>query len=114
MEQVRRQGLASEANGDAGGLIHSAETELRKLGPESGSNLSSLINRLSKESVSEIEALIGELQSLRDYLLNEGVRIQREITEYARLNQAAMESTRVITETLLKWRAGPDRGSRTR
>jgi hypothetical protein len=30
MEQVRRQGLASEANGDASDLIHSAESESRK------------------------------------------------------------------------------------
>ena len=33
MEQVRRQGVAAEANGDASGLIHSAKTELRKLEP---------------------------------------------------------------------------------
>jgi len=113
MEQGRRQGLASQVNRDTSGLIHSAETELRKLGPDTGSNLSSLINRVSQASVSEIEMLIAELQSLRDYLLSEGQRVQREITEYARLNQGAMDSTRIITETLLKWKAGPDRGSRT-
>src|SRR6266516_334750 len=112
MEQVHREGLPSEASGDASDLIHSTENELRKLGPQIGSNLSSLINRVSKASVPEIEMLIAELQSLRDYLLNEGQRVQREITEYARLSQAAMESTRVITETLLKWKAGP-RDSRT-
>ncbi len=97
MEQVRRQGLASRANGDGSGF--SAEIELRKQGPEIGSNLSSLIQRV--------------LQGLRDYLLSEGQRVQREITEYGRLNQATMDSTRVITESLLKWKAGPDRGSRT-
>jgi hypothetical protein len=105
MEQVRRQGSASQTNGDASSLMHSADIEI-------GSNLSSLINRVSKASVSEIEKLIAELQSLRDYLLNEGQRIQREISGYTRLNQGAMESTRVITETLRKWKAGPDRGSR--
>ena len=112
MEQVRRQGLGTEADGDASRLIHSAEIELRKLGPESANNLSSLIHRVSQASVSEIEMLIAELQGLRDFLLNEGQRVQREITEYARLSQAAMESTRVITETQLKWKAGP-RDSRT-
>jgi hypothetical protein len=111
MEQVRRQGLASRANGDGSG--YSAEIELRKQGPEIGSNLSSLIQRVSGASVSEIEKLIAELQGLRDYLLSEGQRVQREITEYGRLNQATMDSTRVITESLLKWKAGPDRGSRT-
>ena len=111
MEQVRRQGLASRANGDGSGF--SAEIELRKQGPEIGSNLSSLIQRVSGASVSEIEKLIGELQGLRGYLLSEGQRVQREINEYARLNQATMDSTKIITESLLKWKAGPDRGSRT-
>ncbi len=106
------QAPASEANDDASDLIHNAESELRKLAPDSASNLSSLIQRVSQASVSEIEMLIAELQGLRDFLLNEGQRVQREITEYARLSQAAMESTRVITETLLKWKAGP-RDSRT-
>src|SRR5213080_2227592 len=110
MEQVGRQGLGS-TNVDASG--HSAEIELRKQGAEIGSNLSSLINRVSKASISEIEILITELQGLRDFLLNEGQRVQREITEYARLNQAAIDSTRVITESLLKWKAGtPNRGPR--
>jgi hypothetical protein len=62
--------------------------------------------------VTEIDRLIGELQSLRDYLLNEGQRIQRELTEYTRLNQGAMESTRVINETLMKMKTGPDRAFR--
>jgi hypothetical protein len=55
--------------------------------------------------------LIGELKSLRNYVLNEGQRIEREVTEYVRLNQGAIESTKVITETLLKWKT-PARGPR--
>ncbi len=106
MEHVHRPGLASEAKGDASG--HTVEIEL-----QIGSNLSSMIQRVSGASVSEIEKLIAELQGLRDFLLSEGQRVQREITEYGRLNQATMESTRVITESLLKWKAGPDRSSRT-
>jgi hypothetical protein len=119
MEQVHRHRLASEANRDPSGLIQSAEVELRRLKPEAdsgserASSLSAVIQRMSGTSLVEIEKLITELQSLRDHLLNEGQRIQREISGYARLNQGAVESTRVITETLLKWKAGLDRRSQT-
>ncbi len=77
--------------------------------PEGPSQLSSIIQRVSGASVAEIDALIAELQSLREYLVNEGQRIQRELTEYTRLNQGAMETTRVITASLLKTRTESDR-----
>jgi selenocysteine lyase/cysteine desulfurase len=74
-------------------------------GGEAGmSNLSSLIQRVSGASVQEIEKLIGELQELRDYLMKEGQRIQREITEYAHMSQAATKYTRIIAEKLAKWK----------
>jgi hypothetical protein len=66
------------------------------------SQLSSIIQGVSGASVAEIDGLIDELRSFRDYLLKEGQRIQRELTEYARLSQGAIETTRVITETVLK------------
>jgi hypothetical protein len=120
MGQVDRQGPASEFNGDVSDLVHRAETQLRKLQPETassgrfegGSSLSSLIQRISGTSVSEIEKLIAELNTLRDYLLNEGQRVQREITEYAHMSRAAIESTKVIAESLVKWKTGSNRGSR--
>ncbi len=119
MAQVDRQGRASEFNGDVGALVHRAEAQLRKLHPETasnrfeeGSSLSSLIQRISGTSVSEIEKLLTELNTLRDYLLNEGQRVQREITEYAHMSQAAIESTKIITDSLAKWKTGPTRGSR--
>jgi hypothetical protein len=105
MEQVPRQGLdfdESSANGSA----QRAEREPGK-GAEIGNNLSSLINRVSQASVAELDMLIAELQELRNFLLNEGQRIQREISEYARVNQATMETTRVITDSLARWKPGP-------
>src|SRR5260370_37440732 len=104
MGQVNGQGSASEFNGDASGLIHKAETQLRRLQPEPGSqsegvgNLSSVIQRISGTSVSEIEKLIAELQERRDYLLNEGQRVQRAITGYGHRRQAATKSPRSVTE----------------
>jgi len=103
MEQGHQEGLAS-AN-EAGG--HSTEIEI-------GRKLSGLIDRVSGASVSDIGMLIVELEALRDFLLSDGQRIRREVTEYARLNQSAINSTRVITEALLRWRAGNYSGPRTR
>ena len=64
-------------------------------------------------SVQEIDKLIGELQSLRDMLSNEGARVQREIIQYATLSQSAMQSTKIITESLAQWKgAGDQRNAR--
>ena len=70
-------------------------------------NISSLLQRVSGSSVQEIERLIGELQTLRDMLQSEGARVQREITQYANLSQAAMQSTKIIAESLTNWKAVP-------
>ncbi len=56
-------------------------------------NISSLLQRVSGTSVQEIDRLIGELQTLRDTLQNEGERVRREVIQYANLSQAAMQST---------------------
>jgi hypothetical protein len=45
---------------------------------------------------------------LRDRLHIEGERVQREIVEYASLSQAAMQSTKIISESLNHWKKVPD------
>jgi glutamyl/glutaminyl-tRNA synthetase len=72
------------------------------------SNIGSLLQRVAGTSVREIDKLIVELQTLRDMLQNEGARVQREIVEFASLSQGAMQSTRIITESLNQWRKVPD------
>ena len=59
-------------------------------------------------SVQEIDRLIAELQSLRDMLSVEGARVQREIVQYATLSQSAMQSTKIIAESLSHWKKVPD------
>ncbi|HEY6992606.1 MAG TPA: hypothetical protein VH397_02755 [Xanthobacteraceae bacterium] len=86
-------------------------TNLRR--PESdsevvASNIGALLQRVAGTSVQEIEKLIGELQTLRDMLQSEGARVQREIVEYATLSQAAMQSTKIIAESLTHWKKVPD------
>jgi ABC-type transporter Mla subunit MlaD len=67
-------------------------------------NISSQVQRVSGSSVQEIDRLIGELQTVRDTLQNEGERVQREIIQYANLSQAAMQSTKIIAESLTNWK----------
>ena len=59
-------------------------------------------------SLAEIEKLIGELEGLRDLLHAEGQRVQREISGYAQLSQAAMKSTRMIADNVTQWKRAAD------
>jgi hypothetical protein len=67
-------------------------------------SVNSLIQRVAGTSLSEIETLIGELEALRDVLHAEGQRVQREISGYAQLSQAAMKSTRMISDNVAQWK----------
>jgi hypothetical protein len=114
-EDEDRQGQPPEIEGEVRELIRRGLATARPApGGEAGmSNLSSLIQRVSGTSVQEIEKLIGELQELRDYLMKEGQRIQREITEYAHMSQAATKSTKIIAESLAQWKqTAAESGSR--
>jgi hypothetical protein len=90
-----------------------------RLAPETESevvanNISTLLQRVAGTSVQEVDRLISELQTLREMLQNEGVRVQREIVEYANLSQSAMQSTKIIAESLGSWKGmGVVRGARS-
>ena len=86
--------------------------------PESDSelvanNINQLLGRVAGTSVQEIDRLITELQTLRDTLQSEAARVQREIVEYATLSQAALQSTKIIAESLGQWKKSDDRAPRT-
>jgi hypothetical protein len=71
-------------------------------------NVNSLIQRVAGTSLGEIENLVSELESLRDLLHSEGQRVQREISGYAQLSQAAMKSTRMIADNVAQWKRAAD------
>jgi hypothetical protein len=71
-------------------------------------SVNSLIQRVAGTSLAEIEKLIGELEGLRDLLHAEGQRVQREISGYAQLSQAAMKSTRMIADNVSQWKRAAD------
>ena len=67
--------------------------------------MNSLIQRVSVASMEEIERVISELQAMRDSLRAEADRVQRDITNYAGMSQAAMSSMRVIADSLRQLKA---------
>jgi len=85
----------------------SAET-VAEAAPENsgGENLNSLIERVSGATVTEIDRVISELQSIRSMLHNEGDRVRREITGYAGLSQSAVATMKVIGDTLSQLKPG--------
>jgi hypothetical protein len=62
--------------------------------------LGSLMQRVAKTVVQETDNLIAELRRRREELLTESARVQREIIEYAKLSQSAMQSTEIIAHRL--------------
>ena len=89
-------------------MINDAETAPEPSAETTVNNVNSLIQRVAGTSLSEIENLIGELESLRDLLHAEGLRVQREISGYAQLSQAAMKSTRMIADNVSQWKRAAD------
>jgi hypothetical protein len=99
-----------------GHVLHQVESEfrelvrrqgIRKLPAESGNggvnDVNSLTQSISGPAVLEIEKLITQLQDMRDHLTYERQRVERAITEYAQMSEAATQSTKIIAENLAKW-----------
>jgi chemotaxis protein histidine kinase CheA len=76
-------------------------------GDLSSENLGNLLRRVSKTSISEVDNLIGELQTLRRRLQADGDRIQRDIAKYAELSQQVMQLTTIISDSVKKLPHGP-------
>ena len=77
--------------------------------PETDSELGAnsvvtLLQRVAGTSVQDIDGLISELQILRETLQEQGARVERKLAEYAHLSQSAMQSTKIIAESLAQWR----------
>ena len=88
----------------APGLLPTTESGLEPNHETTVNSVNSLIQRVAGTSLTEIENLISELESQRDLLHAEGQRVQREISGYAQLSQAAMKSTRMIADNVTQWK----------
>ncbi len=85
------------------------EKKLKVPNEAKGIEMASLISRMSGRSVGEIDHLIQGLKGLRQRLVDEGDRLQREVGEYAAFSQSVTELTKIISEgmTFIKARREP-------
>jgi hypothetical protein len=89
----------------------SPETETETETEAAANSIGLLLQRIAGSSIDEINKLTAELQARRHMLQSEGTRIERQIIEYAHLNQSAMQTTKVIADHLASRRTGPDKPS---
>ncbi|MEA2906048.1 MAG: hypothetical protein QOI12_3435 [Alphaproteobacteria bacterium] len=117
VEGDQQTSKSAEVEGEIREFVRRDGASLRRA-PETDSelvaaNISTLLQRVAGSSVQEIDRLIAELQTLRELLHDEGARVQREIAEYAHLSQSAMQSTKIIAESLATWKHQADWAPRT-
>jgi hypothetical protein len=99
----------SEFEGEIREFIRRDVSHLRRPQTEASeqavTNINSLLDRVSGSSVTEIDRLIADLRSVRDFLHSEGERVQREIHSYAQLSTVAMTSVKIIAESMGQWKS---------
>jgi hypothetical protein len=115
MAGIKSTALADVQRGLEDDLRESVRSEVTTLrrAPDSESevvanNLGAMLPRVAGSSLQEIDRLVGEMLSIRDLLESEGERVQREIAEYAHLSQSSMQSTKIIAESLARWKSVAD------
>jgi len=92
-----------EVEGNIRELVRRDSTAFRQTEGDSGAaanNLCGVLRRVSGNSTTEIDNLIGELRALREKLLADGNRVERDIAEYAALSQSVIQMTKIITESM--------------
>ena len=69
-------------------------------------NVGWLLQRASGNAVQEIDNSIAALRALCDQLTEQTTRVQRELTQYAGMNEAAQASIRTISDSIAFWKKG--------
>ena len=107
-------GMRDFVRGDVADLRRSArlptttDTVLEPSTVAAVNNINSLVERVAGPSLTEITNLISELRGMREMLHAEGQRVQREMSGYGQLSQAAMKSTRMIADSVSEWKRAAD------
>jgi len=98
--------VAADVKGKIGELVNSdiAEPQRQPVNDEEMvvSDLGFLLQRVSGNSMQEIDWIINDLTVLREWLQHEGDRIANEVVSYASLSHAAIQSTEAISARLTK------------
>ena len=72
---------------------------------DASSDLGSLVERMAGASIQEIERVMAELANVRDMLRSEAIRLQGELKNYAATSQAAMNSMKIVGDSLVNWKS---------
>ena len=80
---------------------------------ESNEMIGGVVQNLGATSIAEIEKLISELHAARNYLKGEADRIQQDLARFGHLNDTALASVKIITESLGQWRNSKEAGGLT-
>lgn len=105
-----------QVEGEIRAFVRKDLSVFRRRQQESGDtaveNVNSVIERVSGASIAEVERVMAELSTVRDMLRSEGERVQREISGYASLSQAAMTSMKIIGDSLSQWKSHAPQAAR--
>jgi hypothetical protein len=69
-------------------------------------NVGWLLQRASGDAVQQIDDAIAALRALCDKLQEQTTRVQRELAQYANMNEAAQSSIRTISDSIAFWKKG--------
>ena len=100
-----RERSISRASGDGKRQTQSREISRDEFAPQRqppNTDINILVQQLGESPVRMIDAVVAELEHRREVLIEESMRIQREMIAYAKLSQSTMASTQKISETLAK------------
>jgi ABC-type transporter Mla subunit MlaD len=59
-------------------------------------------------SLDEIDRAVSQLESIREFLRNEGERVGRIVADYVSLSKESMAAMKVISDNLKRWRDSQD------
>jgi len=103
-----------DVEGNIRELVRRDSSAIRQAASDSevaANNLSTLMRRVAGTSTREIDNLISELRILREKLHADGTRVQRDIEEYAALNQSVIQLTKIISDGMTHVRELPEASS---
>ena len=67
---------------------------------EKSAGLGDLLDQISKNSLGEVDGLIGELRQLRGKLQADGARLKYDIQEHEALSQQVIQLTKIISDSV--------------
>ncbi len=81
------------------GNIDGEEVQSDKPAPTSD-HLAKFLRGISTSSSGEIDALVTDLQSLREKLIDDGVRVEQNVIAFTTLNQSITQLAKLISDSI--------------